>query len=137
VRNKANLFSLATTEKIQADWTPPTKGEIVPLTLVLSCAQNCTLTFNVSGFEDKESGLNSCQLAVRNNTSLVTLFTPFNPPNVVSIVNFTAEHGQYYYADVSCSNKVGLVINSTSEDGVLVDLTPPQKVSFRTNCIYV
>ncbi|KAK3735006.1 hypothetical protein QZH41_010660, partial [Actinostola sp. cb2023] len=126
VWNQAGLYTVATTEKVQADFTPPLPGQVVPTDDVISCTSNCSLMSNISGFTDQESGLNICRFAIRNHDKrFITSFVPFNPPTLASARGLTLEHGQRYYTIVSCTNNVVLETKVSSDIGVLVDVTPP------------
>ena len=130
VWNQAGLYTVATTEKVQADFTPPLPGQVVPTDDVISCTSNCSLMSNISGFTDQESGLNICRFAIRNHDKrFITSFVPFNPPTLASARGLTLEHGQRYYTIVSCTNNVVLETKVSSDIGVLVDVTPPTKVT--------
>lgn len=130
VWNGAGLYSIATTQDARPDHTPPTSGTVIPFKKVLSCAQGCTLLYQVNGFVDEESGLQSCRFVIRNETGLVTTFQSFQLSGKVEVLGVEMTHGSKYIAVVSCFNAVGLVSSHVTSKETLVDNTPPTKVSF-------
>lgn len=128
VWNHAGLYNVTTSGQIKTDFTPPLRGEILPGNDVISCVHQCSLEFNITGFEDRESGIKSCSFAVQGSSGFLTGFSAFDPPEQVSARNLSLVNGQRYFAVVSCVNNAGSERRMTSDVGVLVDVTPPTKV---------
>ena len=57
VTNGAGSFTVAATNEIKVDLTSPVVGDIVHVTDVTPCVNNCTLIANISSFLDNESGI--------------------------------------------------------------------------------
>ena len=129
VWNGAGLATVATTEGVHVDLTPPFIEDVAMPTKFTACTSNCTLTANVSVLADDESGLKSCSYAVTNSTRLVTLFTDRGLSTSTQIAGVDLVPGEKYWIVVRCENNVGLVTEKVSTAAVLVDNTPPTKVT--------
>lgn len=129
VQNGAGVYTVKTTEEIKVDLTPPTVGKVIPVSDVTSCVTNCTLASNVTFFKDKESGVKSCSYAIRNSSHFVTGFVNNGLRNTVEAAGLHLVAGGRYYTAVRCDNNVGLVTEQVSAIPVLVDNTPPTKVT--------
>ena len=127
VQNGAGLFAVATTDEIKVDFTAPFVGKVLPATDVTSCVTNCTLVSNVTFFQDKESGMKSCSYAIRNRA--IGDFINNGLKTTVEATGLQLVAGERYYTVVRCENNVGLVTERVSTTAILVDDTPPTKVS--------
>lgn len=128
VQNHAGLFTLATSDEIKVDFTPPSVGEVLPATYVISCVPNCSLISNVTFFQDVESGVKSCSYAIRDSTYLIGDFVDNGFKTAIVATGLSLVEGGRYYTVVRCENNVGLVTERVSSTPVLVDDTPPTKV---------
>lgn len=128
VQNGAGVYTVETTDEIKVDLTPPIVNKVVPVTDVTSCITNCTLVFNVTFF-DRESGVESCSYAIRNSSRMVTGFLNNGARKTVEATGLQLVAGERYYTAVRCDNNVGLVTEQVSTIPVLVDDTPPTKVT--------
>lgn len=129
VTNGAGLFTLATTDEIRVDLTAPFIGNVIPVTDVTQCVMNCTLAANVTVFKDEESGVKSCRYAIRNSTHLILDFVNNGLQETLEAKHLQLVAGERYHIIVRCENNVGLVTEKASTIPVLVDDTPPTKVS--------
>lgn len=127
--NGAGLFSVAATDEIKVDLTAPFVGSVIPATDVTSCVTNCTLVANVTFFEDKESGVKSCSYAIRNSSHFIVDFVNNGLDKTVQATGLQLVAGERYYVVVRCENNVGIVTQKASTLPVVVDDTPPTKVS--------
>ena len=128
LQNGAGLFVVETTDEIQVDFTAPFVGKVLPTTDVTPCVTNCTLVSNVN-FQDKESGMKSCSFSIRNSTHLIGDYINNGLKTTVEATGLQLVVGERYYTVVRCENNVGLVTERVSTLPVLVDDTPPTKVS--------
>lgn len=129
VQNGAGVYTVKTTDEIKVDLTPPIVAKVIPVSDVTSCVNNCTLVSNVTLFEDRESGVKSCSYAIRNRSHLVTDFVNNGLRKTVEATDLQLVAGERYYTAVRCENNVGLVTEKVSTIPVLVDDTPPTKVT--------
>ena len=129
VGNGARLFTLATSAGVKVDLTPPYTGILTPYRRYTACSTNCTLLSLVSGFEDEESGVESCWYAVSNGSTFITTFAKVQQRHIAKASGLNLVHGQRYYMTVKCKNNVGLETKGITSSEVLVDSTPPLKVS--------
>ena len=129
VQNGAGVYTVKTTLEIKVDFTPPIVAKVIPVSDVTSCVNNCTLVSNVTLFEDRESGVKSCSYAVRNSSHLVTDFVNNGLRKTVEATGPQLVAGERYHTVVRCENNVGLVTEQVSTIPVLVDNTPPTKVT--------
>ena len=128
VTNGAGLFTLATTEGVKIDLTPPFLGDVIPVTDFTQCVSNCLLIANVTSFKDEETGVKSCSYAIKNSTHFITNFTKNGLDKVIEANVLQLVAGEKYFITVRCENNVGLVTEKVSTVPVLVDDTPPTKV---------
>ena len=128
VGNGARLFTLATSAGVKVDLTPPYTGTLTPYRRYTACSTNCTLLSLVSGFEDEESGVESCWYAVSNGSTFITSFAKVQR-HIAKASGLNLVHGQRYYMTVKCKNNVGLETKGITSSEILVDSTPPLKVS--------
>ena len=128
VQNGAGVYTVETTDEIKVDLTPPVVSKVVPVTDITSCITNCTLVINVTFF-DRESGVESCSYAIRNSSHMVTGFLNNGARKTVEATGLQLVAGETYYTVVRCNNNVGLVTEQVSTIPVLVDDTPPTKVT--------
>lgn len=129
VQNGAGVYTVKTTDEIKVDLTPPIVSKVIPFSDVTSCVTNCTLVSNVTLFQDRESGVKSCSYAVRNSSHLVTDFVNNGLRKTVEATGLQLLAGERYYIAVRCENNIGLVTEQVSTIPVLVDDTPPTKVT--------
>lgn len=129
VQNGAGVYTVKTTDEIKVDLTPPIVSKVIPVSDVTSCVTNCTLVSNVTFFKDKESGVKSCSYAIRNSSHFVTGFVNNGLRKTVEAAGLHLVAGEKYYTAVRCDNNVGLVTEQVSNIPVLVDDTPPTKVT--------
>lgn len=129
VKNGAGVYTVATTDEIRVDLTAPFVGNVIPINDITSCTTNCTLVANVTFFQDLESGVKSCSYAVRNSSYLIADFVNNGVDKIVEATGLQLVAGEKYYTVVRCENNVGLVRERASTIPVLVDDTPPTKVS--------
>ena len=129
VQNGAGVYTVKTTDEIKVDLTPPIVAKVIPVSDVTSCVNNCTLVSNVTLFEDRESGVKSCSYAIRNSSHLVTDFVNNGLRKTVEATGLQLVAGVRYHTVVRCENNVGLVTEQVSTIPVLVDDTPPTKVT--------
>ena len=129
VQNGAGVYTVKTTDEIKVDLTPPIVGKVIPVSDVTSCVTNCTLASNITFFQDGESGVKSCSYAIRNSSHLVTDFVNNELRKTVEATGLQLVAGERYYTAVRCENNVGLVTEQASTIPVLVDDTPPTKVT--------
>ena len=129
VQNGAGLFTLATTDEVKVDFTPPSVGKVLPAIDVTSCLTNCTLVSNVTFLQDEESGVKLCSYAIRNSTNLIGDFVNSGLKTTIAATGLSLVAGERYYTVVRCENNVGLATERSSTTPVLVDDTPPTKVS--------
>ena len=129
VQNGAGVYTVKTTEEIKVDLTPPTVRDVIPVSDVTSCVTNCSLVSNVTFFKDKESGVKSCSYAIRNSSHFDTGFVNNGLRRTVVAAGLHLVAGERYYTAVRCENNVGLVTEQVSTMPVLVDDTPPTKVT--------
>ena len=129
VTNGAGLFTLTTTDEIRVDLTAPLIGNVIPVSDVTQCVSNCTLAANVTFFKYEESGVKSCRYAIRNSTHFITDFVNKGLEKTLEAKDLQLVAGERYYVIVKCENNAGLVTEKASIIPVLVDDTPPAKVS--------
>lgn len=129
VQNGAGVYTVKTTQEIKVDLTPPIVSKVIPVSDVTSCVTNCTLVSNVTFFKDKESGVKSCSYAIRNSSHFVTGFVNNALRKTVEAAGLHLVAGERYFTAVRCDNNVGLVTEQVSTIPVLVDDTPPTKVT--------
>ena len=129
IQNGAGVYTVKTTDEIKVDLTRPIVSKVIPVTDFTWCVTNCTLVSNVTFFEDKESGVESCSYAIRNSSNLVTDFVNNGLRKTVEATGLQFVAGERYYTVVRCDNNVGLGTEQVSTIPVLVDDTPPTKVT--------
>ena len=134
VTNGAGASTLRTTEKVKVDFTPPFIADVIPVTEVTHCITNCVLTANVTFFGDEETGVRSCNYAIKNSTHFITNYTNNGLNNKIEAQSLHLVPGEKYYVTARCENNAGLVAEKVSTIPVMVDDTPPTKV---TSCFCV
>ncbi|XP_032233414.2 uncharacterized protein LOC5508728 isoform X2 [Nematostella vectensis] len=128
VWNSVGLWTSKTSSSVEVDLTPPIPGTITPSQAAIACISKCTLISTITPFIDHESGIKSCQFAIRDsNNRYITSFKNYLPGGVARAIDLTLVSGQRYYTVVSCVDNAGLVTEAVSEEGTLVDVTPPTK----------
>lgn len=132
VWNKAGLFSLATTQGITADLSPPSSGHVVPDSLFLPCVNRCTLAGTFNGFKDDESGIKRCEFVVQNtNGSKMNPIKQTTGENRAVANDIQLEHNEMYQIVVNCINNLGETSIGAYSSPVIIDNTPPEKVSWK------
>ena len=136
VVNRAGLTSVMSSEKLIFDMKPPSLGVVIDgigqdIDFTNSTS---TLTIQWKGFKDEESGISGCSWALieqtaSDNSSSFGNDTVVLRKAVDSSGNFTEGNlslvpGARYISQVTCTNGDGFSSTSSS-DGVIVDLTPP------------
>ena len=129
VTNGAGLYTLSTTEEIKVDLTAPLLGDVFPVNDVTQCVSNCLLIANVTYFADEESGVKSCSYAIRNSTHFITNYTNNGLYKTIQAEGLQLVAGNKYYVTLRCENNVGLIAEKMSIGPVLVDDTPPTRVT--------
>ena len=132
VWNGADLATVASTDGVSVDLTPPYVGDVAVETEFSSCTTNCSLTSNITVFTDDESGVKSCGFAIRNSTHFMTSFVDNGLERRTQASGVSLVPGQKYWTVVRCENHVGLVTEQISTAPVFVDNTPPTKVTMLT-----
>ena len=129
VWNKAGLFSLATTNGVTVDLTPPTSGKVVLYPLYMPCLKTCNLRATLSGFIDEESGMKHCEFSIKDkNGTVVTRTQPAASKSQIVAANLTLEHGRSYKIVTACINNLGERSKEVDSLPVRIDNTPPKKV---------
>ena len=129
VWNKAGIFTLATTEGITTDLTPPISGLVLPDNLYMPCINRCTLAAMLRGFRDSESGIKNCVFNVKSsNGSAVGPGKYKTNTNRTVATNLSLEHQGTYQITVTCVNSVGESSKEIVSPTVKIDNTPPTKV---------
>ena len=127
--NKAGLFSLATTEGIKADFTPPINGQVTVDNSYMPCVNRCTLTATYSGFNDDESGIKNCEYSVKTaNGSILAPAKLITSGNRAMAHNLRLQHEEMYQLAVTCINMLGEKSDEVHSPPVTIDNTPPTKV---------
>ena len=129
VTNGAGLFTLTSTDEIKVDLTAPLLGDVIPVNEVTQCVSNCLLIANVTSFADDESGVKWCSYAIRNSTHFITNYTNIGLNKTIEAEGLQLVAGEKYYVTLRCENNVGLVSEKVSTGPILVDDTPPTKVT--------
>ena len=133
VWNEAGLFSLASTEGVTVDLTPPVTGEVLLNQRYMSCSETCSLSATFGGFIDEESGVKRCEFTVEtSNGSLVTPAQVTTSENLIEAMNLTLKHGQSYKIAVICRNRLDERSSEADSPIVTIDNTPPEKVRLLT-----
>ena len=96
VTNGAGLFTVAATTEIKVDLTSPVVGDIVHVTDVTPCVNNCTLIANISSFLDSESGIKLCRYAIRNSSHLLGDFVNNGLDKTLRAAGRQLETGERY-----------------------------------------
>lgn len=133
VWNKAGLYSLATSNGMIADLTPPDSGKISINASYMSCAGRCNMSAELKDFEDKESGIAHCDFTIMASTNstviaIQTLNQTRNEINVLKVYSVPLQHGESYNFVAECYNKLeerGAMVFSSA---ILIDNSPPEKV---------
>ena len=129
VWNKAGLFSLATTDGLMADLTPPTSGQVTLKPTYMPCMGTCTLLATFSGFIDEESGIKYCEFSVEvTNGTIISSVQTTTAKSRIQTSNLTLTHGTSYTIVVSCVNSLGERSMHVHSTPVTIDNTPPEKV---------
>ena len=127
--NKASLFSLATTEGIKANFTPPINGKVMVDNSYMPCVNCCTLTATFSGFKDDESGIRNCEYSVKAaNGSIVAPTKLITSGNRAMAHDLRLQHKEMYHLAVTCTNMLGEESVEVYLPPVKIDNTPPAKV---------
>ena len=129
VWNMAGIFTLATTEGITADLTPPISGLVLPDNLYMPCVNRCALAATLRGFRDGESGIKNCVFSVKssNGTAVGPGKYKTNTKRTVA-TNLSLEQQGTYQIAVTCVNSVGESSKEIASSTVKIDNTPPTKV---------
>ena len=128
VWNAAGLFTIGTTNGTRFDATAPITGKIHVKKPIVSCIHNCTLTGNITGFADEESGIKSCSFAVRNTTHYLTGFVNVGLSGRILVWGLSFTHARSYFLEAECENNARMVSRRAQSPHILVDATPPTKV---------
>ena len=131
VTNRAGLKTIASSDAVGMDFTPPVTGTVldgteIDLDYINSSA---ALATTWSAFADPESNIKTCTLAISeenysdNNTMAVKVSVNVNATGSI-IHNFPLISGLRYVATVTCENRDGFK-SSKSSSGVIVDDSPP------------
>ena len=129
VWNKAGLYSLATTNGVTVDLTPPTSGNVALHPLYMPCLTSCSLRATFSGFMDEESGMKLCEFSVKDtNGTVVTAAQTTTSESHALAANLTLQHGGSYKIVIACINNLGERSTEVDSLPVIIDNTPPEKV---------
>ena len=133
VQNGALLTSSVSSTEAVVDYDAPVPGSVLDghLRDIDYQSANTSMNASWSGFEDEQSGLESCYLAIHKrhssvsrNTSVISPFEMVPLVGNASVPNLRLEAGTSYVSLVRCFNKAGLFTDVFS-DGVFIDPYPP------------
>ena len=134
VWNKAGLFSLGTTEGVTADLTAPVRGKVSINKTYTSCIGRCSLTAEFSGFEDDESGLETCEFSVKTIDEVTVVpVQPTRNEYEIEANNLTLQHDQSYKIAVACYNTLAERSLDAFSSPIRIDNTPPVKVRYENS----
>nr|XP_006820035.1 PREDICTED: uncharacterized protein LOC102804825 [Saccoglossus kowalevskii] len=142
--NHVNLRSIASSDGIKVDYSPPTKGIVYDgLGLYDADYQNSTTTVSANwhGFSDLQSYVDYYLWCVGSSPGLedilscqsVGLKTSFSRTVATAIST-----GTKVYSKVMAVNAAGLISEPAISDGVIIDATPPEvleKFNFSDNLL--
>ena len=129
VWNGAGLATVATTEGVHVDLTPPHLGDVLMDKDFVPCTRNCSLYSNITVISEPESGVKSCSYAIADSNGFVTPFVNNSQKPGIQASGVELAAGKKYWTVVRCENNVGLVTERVSSAAALVDDTPPTQVN--------
>ena len=128
VWNNAGLFSIATSDSITADLTPPEVGDVALDTQYTSCNNDCAVAASLNGFSDDESGIKYCIFQLKTYKGKVASNVSYTTTPRVFATGLTLIHGERYQMIFSCENNVGSRSAEVASSTVIIDNTPPIQV---------
>ena len=129
VWNKAGLFSVATTKGVTVDLTAPVGGKLSLNKTFISCTGRCSILAEYRGFEDKESGVGTCEFSIKTIDGITVMPVQHTTnANQVEAKDLILQHGQSYKIAVACYNTVWERSLEVFSSPIRIDNTPPEKV---------
>ena len=136
VWNKAGLFNVATSEGVTVDLTAPIGGKVSLNKTYMACFVHCNLTVEFSGWEDEESGVESCEFSIRTIYEITVMpAQPTTNKGQIKADDLKLQHDQSYKIGVACYNTVGKRSADVFTPPIRVDNTPPEKVRLSFLCL--
>ena len=129
VWNKAGLFNVATSKGVTVDMTAPVGGKLQLNKTFISCTGRCSILVKYRKFEDKESGVGTCEVSFKTIDGVIVMpVQPTTKADQLEANNLILQHGQSYKMAMACYNTVGERSLDAFSPPIRIDNTPPEKV---------
>jgi prophage DNA circulation protein len=127
--NKAGLSRVSTSEGVTVDLTAPIRGQISVNKIYMPCIGGCSLAAELSGFEDEESGISSCEFTVETVNNMTVMAAQYTKsPTQTETKLLTLQHDESYKVAAACYNTLGERSMDALSKPIRIDNTPPEKV---------